>query len=82
MEFQYILCYGSTLTFADALRTKTISIHPMLRFNPSNLLILEGFFCISIHPMLRFNYVPIGFLFTRKAISIHPMLRFNVLLKI
>ena len=32
--FQYILCYGSTLTYLiSAGRLSPISIHPMLRFN-------------------------------------------------
>mgnify|MGYP001622868082 CR=1 FL=1 len=31
--FQYILCYGSTLTKLGGCVIYTISIHPMLRFN-------------------------------------------------
>ena len=34
-EFQYILCYGSTLCKLVILRYNFISIHPMLQFNES-----------------------------------------------
>ena len=38
MEFQYILCYGSTICPCQKHVRNRISIHPMLRFNLSNVL--------------------------------------------
>ena len=56
LEFQYILCYGSTLVFKTRKRVRFfISIHPMLRFNPWIYSYTSAIEWISIHPMLRFN---------------------------
>ena len=78
LQFQYILCYGSTsieskLSFLD----KSISIHPMLRFNYVTIITNRYISVISIHPMLRFNRHHNIFLALTNQISIHPMLRFN-----
>ena len=55
-KFQYILCYGSTATKICFQKIfHTISIHPMLRFNPRQKANPEKKKIISIHPMLRFN---------------------------
>ena len=78
LEFQYILCYGSTLNRMYHLFVYSIiSIHPMLRFNDDLNSWLDMHSEISIHPMLRFNIVKTDSFEFFVSISIHPMLRFN-----
>ena len=54
-EFQYILCYGSTLYSLRKWIKIIISIHLMLWFNVVNFLKGLVNFLISIHLMLWFN---------------------------
>ena len=76
LQFQYILCYGSTHMLCYPSPKLCISIHPMLRFN----VILN----IIENPISYFNtsYVTVQHVFFTLFynfinISIHPMLRFN-----
>ena len=79
--FQYILCYGSTWRAVLYCFVKCdISIHPMLRFNMSQLLKTTVEVNISIHPMLRFNEIEPAVMAGPDFISIHPMLRFNTMM--
>ena len=55
-KFQYILCYGSTLTSLRSINfLNEISIHLMLRFNLGTMYHPLHGAVISIHLMLRFN---------------------------
>ena len=56
LEFQYILCYGSTAICTQIISLVVrISIHLMLRFNLPNGEYVPVLIDISIHLMLRFN---------------------------
>ena len=75
-KFQYIPCYGLSITKMYLENTKIISIHPMLRFIGSSMFFSATSVLISIHPMLRFIFSDRAGAGEICCISIHPMLRF------
>ena len=80
-RFQYILCYGSTVTIKTGIASAEFQYILCYGSTRTSPVTTSVGFNISIHPMLRFNDISTWNSLPLNQISIHPMLRFNSILR-